>query len=537
VEGIVRSIGAEGELKVKAAGGLLSVWCPALSADSSLVDCAVRVRGVISMYAQEGPLLLVGSRQFVQIEERGAQDPFSLEACRISDLDDFRSATALVHRVKVEGTVTYAKEKTIFLQDSSGAVRLLLGGTASVHLGDRLEVVGFPDTNSSIRVLAEPDLRGQSVGPTVSPSKLDLNEVFSQSANGTLVEVSGTLLGQKNQGSVRVLELQSGQHVFEAVLAFKDNHLPLLTANSLLKVTGICLADFIPSPEVNLASLENASMTSMQILLRAPTDIIVQRGPPWWTPVKVGALVGFLLFVLGSTFLWMHLLGRRYERRQMAQLEFSRQILQSQEAERRRIAANLHDSLGQNLLVIKNQVRLAMQPALDRDALSKRLDEISGMASQVIEEVRQVTLDLRPYQLERVGLTQSLRRNIQQASENSPIVFASDVDDVDGLFDNDGEIHIYRILQEALNNVVKHSGATEATAVVRKDVSSVFISVRDNGRGLAGDVANGTELPRAGFGLTGIEERARILRGKALFDSSPGQGFRLSVEIPLPQKV
>jgi len=278
-------------------------------------------------------------------------------------------------------------------------------------------------------------------------------------------------------------------------------------------------------------------MTSMQILLRAPTDIIVQRGPPWWTPVKVGALVGFLLFVLGSTFLWMHLQGRRYERRQMAQLEFSRQILQSQEAERRRIAANLHDSLGQNLLVIKNQVRLAMQPALDRDALSKRLDEISGMASQVIAEVRQVTLDLRPYQLERVGLTQSLRRNIQQASENSPIAFASDVDDVDGIFDNDGEIHIYRILQEALNNVVKHSGATEATVLVRQEAGSLVISVRDNGRGLAGDVANGTELPRGGFGLSGMEERARILGGKALFDSSPGKGFRLSVEIPLPKKI
>ena len=82
----------------------------------------------------------------------------------------------------------------------------------------------------------------------------------------------------------------------------------------------------------------------------APTDITVLRGPPWWTARKVVALISFLLIVLGGTLLWIRLLGRRYGRRQLAQLEFSRQILKSQETERRRIAANLHDSLGQNLL-------------------------------------------------------------------------------------------------------------------------------------------------------------------------------------------
>jgi signal transduction histidine kinase len=248
-------------------------------------------------------------------------------------------------------------------------------------------------------------------------------------------------------------------------------------------------------------------------------------------------LISFLLIVLGGTLLWMRLLGRRYERRQLAQLEFSRQILQSQETERRRIAANLHDSLGQNLLVIKNQLHLAMQPTQDRRVMFERLDTVSGMASQVIEEVRQITHDLRPYQLERVGLTQTLRGTVRRVSENCPIAFASNVDDVDGLFDNDGEIHIYRILQEALNNIVKHSGATEATVVVRREANSVFIVVRDNGRGVAGDITNGTELSRAGFGLSGIDERARILRGKANFDSRPGQGFRLIVEIPLPGHV
>jgi signal transduction histidine kinase len=252
--------------------------------------------------------------------------------------------------------------------------------------------------------------------------------------------------------------------------------------------------------------------------------------------MKGVALVGFLLTVLGATLLWIRLQGRRYERRQSAQLEFSRQILKSQETERHRIAANLHDSLGQNLLVIKNQARLAMQPDLDRPGVFERLNEISGMASQVIEEVRQITHDLRPSELDRLGLSQTLRGTIRRVSESCPTSFASHVDEIDGLFDSDDEIHIYRILQEGLSNVVKHSGATEATALVRKEGDSLLIIVRDNGRGLASGNGNGAELPHAGLGLSGINERAKILRGKATFGSDLGRGFRLTVEIPLPAK-
>lgn len=73
--------------------------------------------------------------------------------------------------------------------------------------------------------------------------------------------------------------------------------------------------------------------------------------------------------------------------------------------------------------------------------------------------------------------------------------------------------------------------------MVRKEANSVLIVVRDNGRGFAGAIANGAELSRAGFGLSGIDERARILLGKVLFDSRPGQGFRLTAEIPLRRQV
>ena len=88
VEGVVRSIRSDGVLKVKGPGGLVSVWSSTIPVDNSLVDCTMRLRGVISLDTPDAPLLLVGSRQFVEIKEQGSKDPFSLPVCRISGLDN-----------------------------------------------------------------------------------------------------------------------------------------------------------------------------------------------------------------------------------------------------------------------------------------------------------------------------------------------------------------------------------------------------------------------------------------------------------------
>jgi signal transduction histidine kinase len=348
--------------------------------------------------------------------------------------------------------------------------------------------------------------------------------------------VRANLLAQKTRGAAKVLELQAGQRAFEAVLATGRGELPPMRDGSLIELTGIFVANLISSSNDEVTGRENPSMTSVQILARSPRDVVVLSGPPWWTWKKVVALIGILLGVLAATVLRIQMLRRRFERRQSAQLEFSRQILQSQESERRRIAANLHDSLGQNLLVIKNQARLGLQPVLDAAAVRECLDQISGMASQAIEEVRQITHDLRPYVLDQLGLTQTLRAIIRRVSENCPIIFASHVDDIDDLFGSESEIHIYRIVQEGLNNVIKHSGATEAAVVIKRQPDLLTIAVRDNGRGFTGNSGVAGEFPEAGFGLSGVGERARILGGKVIWESQPDKGFGLTIEIPLPDK-
>jgi signal transduction histidine kinase len=244
-------------------------------------------------------------------------------------------------------------------------------------------------------------------------------------------------------------------------------------------------------------------------------------------------LVSTLVTVIVVTLLWVYLLRRRLERQQAARLSFSRQVLERLEDERRRIAVNLHDSLGQTLMVIKNHALLAMLRPAGEPELKQRLDEISGATSQAIEEVRQITHGLRPYQLDRLGLTQAIRASISRATADSSISFAIRVEEIDGLFDADAEIHLYRIVQEAVTNVVKHSAATEAAVVIKKRAGLVSVSIRDNGRGF--DAAKLTAEPHeVGYGLSGIAERARILGATLAIESRPGAGATLTIEIPRP---
>jgi signal transduction histidine kinase len=349
---------------------------------------------------------------------------------------------------------------------------------------------------------------------------LDPHQTAS-SHHGELVKLEAHYLSRASRGADLVIELQAGAHVVEALLSRPDVALPF-KAGSLVQVTGIGLW------EPSIPTADHHGSSRFQILMREPQDMVLLEGPPWWNWQRTAALIGLLLVVLAGSLMRIHFLNRRFERQQAARLAFTRAMLESQESERRRIAASLHDSLGQELLVIRNQAHLALQSA--PDALRQRLEEISGTTLQAIEEVREITRNLRPYQLDRLGLTQSIRALTRKVSENCPVEFASHVDEIDGLFDKESEIHIYRIVQEGINNVLKHSGATEAAVVVKKTTAGFSISIRDNGRGLPG---YGSSLV-AGFGLSGIKERAEIMNGTARMDSIPGQGVNLQVLLPLP---
>jgi signal transduction histidine kinase len=255
----------------------------------------------------------------------------------------------------------------------------------------------------------------------------------------------------------------------------------------------------------------------------------------WWflTLAALSAILAVAGIVAGAAFLLHKRRVSQLQRAHAAQKEFSRQLIDSQESERKRIAAELHDSLGQNLLVAKNSALLGLNMVEEGSPAKRQFDEISSMTSQALEEVREITHNLRPYHLDQLGLREALQFMLEKVTSSSEIRFSAEIDSIDGIFSKEAEMNIYRIAQEGINNIVKHSGATAAKVALKRDGRLVQLMIEDNGKGFISKPSTSTELRHSGFGLTGMSERARMLGGKEAIHSVPGQGTTITVTVIL----
>jgi len=211
-----------------------------------------------------------------------------------------------------------------------------------------------------------------------------------------------------------------------------------------------------------------------------------------------------------------------------SQRMFARGLLEAQEAERKRLAGELHDSLGQDLIVVKNRLLLLRETApVDGD-----LDEAIAGVGETLEDVRRLSRDLRPYQLDRYGIGKALHALIDRADESSRVRFTAEIDEVDGIWSKDTEVCIYRIVQEGISNILKHAQAEHAHIRLLMRDDGISLLMEDNGTGLPKALIDGS-LP-TGFGLKGMAERSEILGGEMNITSSPGNGTRIEMRLPLP---
>ena len=224
---------------------------------------------------------------------------------------------------------------------------------------------------------------------------------------------------------------------------------------------------------------------------------------------------------------------RRLEQRRLAQEAFARQLIDSQEQERKRIAAELHDSLGQNLLVVRNLALMGTAAHSSEEPVAGKFREISEAAREALAEVRSISRALRPVELDRLGLTKSVQAAVQRVGESSGIELRSSIDNIDGALPPNEEINLYRIVQECLNNIVKHSEARTASIECRRDGAQILLTVADDGRGFDANHLANPDVPAATLGLVSIVERAHTLGGTAQIQSRPGHGTRVDVVIPV----
>jgi len=271
-----------------------------------------------------------------------------------------------------------------------------------------------------------------------------------------------------------------------------------------------------------------------------PAGSIVEfRQLSFWQQYKFRIIAAMTIFLLQAVLIAGLLIERRRERQGRKKIlegeqqlqQLTGRLIQLQDEERRRIAAELHDGLGQSLVIIKNRAMICLRDTAAVERVTAQLAEISSTASSAIDEVHGIAYNLRPYELDRLGLVKSIEAMVSKLSNSSSIEFSTDIDPVDGLLSRAGETSIYRIIQEGLNNVVKHAEATKVNVKVKQSHRELVICVSDNGKGItkpAGEEVNGH-----GFGLAGIAERARMLGGHSAIESLPGHGTRMTVNLRL----
>jgi two-component system sensor histidine kinase UhpB len=222
------------------------------------------------------------------------------------------------------------------------------------------------------------------------------------------------------------------------------------------------------------------------------------------------------------------------ERELHAREEFAQHLIQAQEQERQRLANELHDSVGQNLSLIKNRALLALQqPGLSPE-VKHHVSALSELATDVIAEVRTVAQNLRPLHIEQLGLTDALETLLNKVGESSSLIIERRIESVDDVVTGAAATHLYRVAQEALNNILKHARANHCRVLLERDVNMVRLTITDNGIGFDTH-ANATHH---GLGLASIAERVRMLSGVLHLESTPlganrPSGTTLRIEIPI----
>jgi len=222
------------------------------------------------------------------------------------------------------------------------------------------------------------------------------------------------------------------------------------------------------------------------------------------------------------------------KRAQQALLTYSRRLLEAQEAERGRIARELHDQIGQMLTALKLNLH-AIQSAREAGEARLLIEDNLKMIDEALEQVRDLSVDLRPLLLDDLGLVTALRWFVDQQAQRTGVgvEFTSDSLDPDLRFSSELEIACFRIAQEALTNIARHARAKAVTVRLSRSRDYLILLVEDDGVGFDMEALQGHAQASATLGLRGMQERAHAVGGRVKIDSTTNRGTQVFVELPI----
>ncbi len=201
-----------------------------------------------------------------------------------------------------------------------------------------------------------------------------------------------------------------------------------------------------------------------------------------------------------------------------------------QEEERRRLARELHDDTLQSLIALKQRIQLAR--LAKNGAAGEMLAGLESLVEATIDNLRRVTRALRPIYLEDLGLVTALEMLAQETTRSAGIPVDFRRSGAERRLDQVAELALYRIAQEALNNVARHANATRAAIALQFSPQEVALEISDNGQGFEVPKSPAEFAPSGHFGLLGMYERVELIGAKLEIQSGPGKGVRLSIRLP-----
>jgi signal transduction histidine kinase len=292
--------------------------------------------------------------------------------------------------------------------------------------------------------------------------------------------------------------------------------------------------ELLPLRMGSMGTIERARADQQKELASAERDLRRrQRGIVWQLFVVLG---GSLLAGLGIAALTTRSVRKWHRERaaraaEMAHL--SARVLEVQEEERKYLARELHDEVGQTLTALRMELA-PVSSVVQNPAARERLRNCQDLAERAFRTVRHISLMLRPSLLDDLGLDAALEWHLNEFSRRSGIQSEYVADEEMPELSEETRTCIYRVAQEALNNCEKYSRAAKARLVVRISEETIMLEISDNG---AGFQLTPRGLPARGTGLLGIRERVSRLHGSTMIDTTPGGGTRVVVTLPLERSM
>jgi signal transduction histidine kinase len=489
-------------------------------------DAVVRVRGClfanwdyVTHQVKLGDVRIYGAK--ISVDQPAPADLFAIPTKSVPEVLQFNPQAGVFQRVKLTGQIIHVQPPKYYMMDGHNGLQFILKKPlAGLESGDLVEVAGFPELSGSSPILHEAVVRKTGHAALLEARTLQTDNLIQDVFDSTRVRVTGILANISETPNGQVLEIHNGAKSFTATLSPSTTFALLPNIGSTLELTGV----YIGQGE-NLAMGQHT--TSFDLLLDSLADIRVLAKPPWWTLKRLMIVVGALACGLGVTILWVTQLRRKVEERTIALAEQiqARQRVEQQRAmeqERSRIAQDLHDDLGSALTEIDLLVTLALRNIAPTQEALEQLSYIRTKSREIVTALDEIVWAVNPKNDSLKALVVYLSHFSEEFLRPSDIRCRLDINYNLPTFPLGSEVrhNLFLAFKEALNNAVRHSGATEVWVCVSLSGQAASLVIKDNGKGFVLH-SGGDGL---GNGLQNMSRRLEHIGGRCEVRSQLGGG-------------